>query len=510
MKPNKQPIYIDLFEDGLFVDSQGSNLRERYNELLNSLRFHCAIAILFDQPLVIPEPWMVSSPIFLRLSTEILKSYSPIYDPGNITSRIHSIPFPFIFGLFGNYHIHPINSYLISLRNRLADGRAILLSPAFGKIGETISYESQQLRKKIVQDIDFFIDLSREKIDTIKIDDLTKKISDSLFTAGYEEDGLNISRDMSIFMNSINNNPFSRDLFFQSNTGLLKKAFTETEIKIRSIINGNDAENYISEDIIIQYRNMFKKIPFEQEGTTLVQKYLRYIKSENLSPDAMNVIWATGRFALHRAYAACLSSRASTVTSSYHLPNNSSNDACKAVYNLIGLVGPWEGNISSDNVEGIMSIPTLKYDLADTLDWDLTWQEIYKISINTEWINFREKLIEEIKRNNSSEKDIKYWEELFDYINDKIQTISLGRSGYRLMVFKKLISGIGEDIADNAAKIAAYNNGNTAQAHPEFGIALRGLKMLVDATSYFDGHKYFTAVRFGRKAKLKINRILGK
>lgn len=502
------PVYLDLLEDGLYAQALESGDRTRVEQLLNDLRFHVAIAILFERPIAVPEPWFTSSPAFLTVAREVLTAYKPTFEQKWATGRLWSVQFPFRLLQFDGSLCHPVQRYLRALRQRLVDQRQVLLVTPFGRIGKTLSGAEIECRADVVREIDRALIAMGLGADLPSIESLVERMGNVVARAGYEEEGVNLARDIGVLLKALAQEPLHRVHFECANMKLLESSFRAFEERIRHKIHCRGIEEFIAPELLHDYQEMFESLPGPVEGT-LVAKYLRYLTTTPISDSSKEFIWSTGRFALHSAYASCCAAQSFTVSSNRYFGSKCREAVRTSFDNLIGFVGPSSEPGGFLNEGGACEIPASSYDMAGAMPWNALWREIYEIAANPAWVRSRDEIMGSIRAQRRGLSDEKYWREIFDIINDKVQTIHFGsRKGYRFVVRRRVFNEHSGDL-DRIGKGAEVIVGKDSGFESGFAMGIAGLKLLVGLVSNsISGPRYFNYIRRERAVRRRMSRIL--
>lgn len=502
----RAPIYLDLFEDGLYAQAAGIGDSTRYERLLNDLRFHAALAILFDRPLAVPEPWYTSSPAFLRVAKEILAAYRPHAMTGPVTGRARVVSFPFCFQHFGGTEAQGVRLYLSALHQRLMDGRQVLLTPAFGEIGQTPN-DAEWMRRTAVAEV-----LAMALADpgfgsqVAHITELTRQISEAAASAEHEDAALNLGEDLNVFLSALATEPPRRHHFAPINVPRMTASFRNFEREIHRVVHRGGIEEFVDENLLADYRHMFVRLQGQDQGT-LVNRYLRYLKQADIPEASKEFIWSTGRFAIHNAYADSIGPQSLTISSNHYCSTHTPKSVHTAFHNLIGFVAPLNNPAVQRNEDGAAEIPLTSYDMAASIPWHSVWMEIYDIAASPQWVRFRKDISEAIRQERRTQGDERYWREIFDQVNDKLQTLHFKSSGgYRLAVVRNLVKTHADDIT-RAAKGMETPLGDGVESR--FSLGLTGVKVLLGLmNNCISGPRYFNAIRLGSSARTQFNRII--
>lgn len=505
---DRSPVYLDLLEDGLYAQALESDDRTRVDQLLNDLRFHVAIAILFDRPIAVPEPWFTSSPTFLRVAREVLTAYKPALEQNGATGRLSPVQFPFRLLQFDASLCHPVQRYLRALRHRLVNQRQVLLVTPFGRIGKPLSGAEIACRTDIVREIDTSLIAMGLGADLSSIELLAKRMGDVVARAGYEEEGLNLARDIGVLLKNLAQEPLYREHFMCANMKLLESSFRASEKRIRSKIHCRGIEEFVAPELLHDYQEMFKSMPGPVEGA-LVANYLRYLKMASISDSSKEFIWSTGRFALHSAYASCCAAQSFTVSSNVYFGSKCLDAVRTSFDNFVSFVGPPSEPGGFFNEGGACELPARSYDMAAAMPWGTLWREIYEIAANPAWVKSRDAITGALRAQRHGLSDERYWREIFDTINDKVQTIHFGsRVGYRFVVLRKAFNEHSDDL-DRIGKGAESIVGKDSGFESIFAMGITGLKFLVGLVSnQISGPKYFNIIRRERAVRRRMSRIL--
>ena len=422
---NTPPIYTDLFDDGItsfnFLNDEleGHNFERR---LLDTVRFQVLIAILFDRQIVVPECWLASSSLFLRIFNEVDRNYpSEVIrrDVGGGVEVQTTYPFSFVFfdqpqGALGEHFVRMLSS-------RMSNARRVLWMPSEANQDRTALSEN---RAALARGLDGL--LARRSYQS-------------------ERDAVAFAQDMSdlmteVFGSSVANDfsaitiPISRIIHRLQAAGASRVGRswgprgleTQRNAVAQSV---NDVSNTVFADKLLfeqhpsqtaEFRSFFEEA--RASGKRFADVMGMWPILRNYDKEVQETAEAFGRLALNRGYAESTGSAQGTLSFNFYSQGGRS-DFTQALLRKT-LDRHTDANLGSNSAQFIEAAPTGYYDLADTIDWNGIWETAADIAKDKGWQSERVKIEDRIIRpDDDNDFGGDAWNELFDAINAKFHDI---------------------------------------------------------------------------------------
>lgn len=418
-------VYSDLFDDGMssfnfLLDDLTDEVFEK--NLLNTIRFQVLLAILFERKITVPETWLASSSLFLRVFDEVCRNYPTKVmrdDGGGDKSVLANLPFSFV--LFGETQRNPATSFMQMLSKRLASNRRICWLPTSEELSEA---DEKTAKIAISQKIDTLI-RDKDGINAITADYFGENFSYWLEDIYGASNGANfgaISLPISNFLKHIESDRGRRVTSYWGEEG--EKEYRQTMGRqvgeIQKIVFQNEKSLETHPEQTQEFRDFFiesesKQVPFHD-----VMGMWNIL--QNYSSDVQITVEAFGRLAVNTGYACSTSAVQSTLSFDYYGGEKNSEFTNQLMQSL--LKNQMSSNQKMSANQFVEVLPTAQYDLADTIEWRNIWREAAEISQNAKWRLERDKIEVKILRlSDDDDFGDDEWNNLFDSINGQFQDI---------------------------------------------------------------------------------------
>ncbi len=423
--------YIDLFDDGitdfnfLIGDLQKNSFEKK---LLDTIRFQVFLAILFDRQITVPECWMASSPLFLRVFNEVNKNYPTTvtrYDPGGGVDVLATYPFRFVFT--ENPGSDPATHFLRMISDRMINNRRMLWLP---QGAEATNDTAKEIRKAASTTVNRLLDQN----DRFSDYEAEKFIFD--FNAGlidiYGQDMDDKISALSVALGNIAKRLVSVPGRMAAGSWgdggqSLHRATTQKTVRDVQNVVFEDAELFELFPTKIQaFRDFFDESEAKGKEFSDIMEMWEILK--NYDPAVQQTAVAFGQLAMNQGYTASTNSPQGTLSFEFY----NSNDVSNFTQLLLGKVVALQTNNDSSLTAAhfLETAPASQYDLADTIDWNGIWAVAAELAMNSDWRSERAAIEESILRpDDQDEFGIDEWNTLFDRINGRFQEIKFEMMG---------------------------------------------------------------------------------
>lgn len=425
--PHKS-IYADLFDDGItsfnyILDDISSKENEFEKGILDSVRFQILVAILFDRQIAVPEAWMASSPLFLRVFAEVDRSFSSVVrrtDAGGAVDTFMRFPFKFTF--FGEANGSPAEAFLRALSFRLSQGRRIRWLPASEAFSKADDLEA---KIRLAKGIDDFLSTTNE------IDENTaKKFSQQLFTdmetvfgsapgKGYGALAIAVGRLLERLTTFEGRNAVR----FWGRDGHERqlKVVGSTVQDVLKVVSTDKIIFDAYPNEIVEFRSFFQEAERSRKSMSDIMGMWPILR--NYNPRVAKTAEAFGRLALNRGYASSTSASQGTLSFDYYEAAQRGSFTEQLLSRTLDIKEETSPDFAS--AKFLELAPSTAYDLADTLNWEDVWKTVGEVSQSHLWRNERVALEKDILRAlDRSRVDTDAWLRLFDKLNSLFQNIS--------------------------------------------------------------------------------------
>ncbi|MGB0660938.1 MAG: hypothetical protein ACPGNV_12260 [Mangrovicoccus sp.] len=421
-------IYADLFDDGItpfnyVLEDISGQQHDFEKRLLDSVRFQVLVAILFDRQIAVPESWMASSPLFLRVFAEIDRSFSSIVrrtDAGGAVDTFARFPFSFTF--FQQASESPAEDFLRALSFRLSQGRRIRWLPTSGVFSDADDLEAKKL---LANGIDNFLKT------TGKIEgSAARKFGHWLFmemeTVFGSAQGKGYGA-LAVAVGSL----LERLASFEGRNAVRfwGKEGRERQLRVvgstvQDVLNVVSTDPKIFDafpDEIVEFRSFFEEA--QRSGKSMSDIMGMWPILQNYDPRVAKTAEAFGRLALNRGYASSTAASQSTLSFDFYEAARRGSFTEKLLSRTVDIREESVPEYASSRF--LELAPASMYDLSDTLNWEDVWKAVGEVSQSHLWRNEREVIEREIIHTlEGSAVDTDAWLKLFDKLNSLFQNIS--------------------------------------------------------------------------------------
>jgi len=418
------PIYTDLFDDGITAHNFLSDTLENASfekKLLDTIRFQVLLAILFDRQIAVPECWIASSPLFLKVFSEVAKSF-----PTNVQLRndpdhpeLRTV-YPFRLIFFTDTLPNPSGYFLTSLAERIRTNRRVLWLPEAASDPEA---DRLSQRAALANKVDNFVtargDLTAQDAQhfTDEFIGMLEDIYTAPPTGDFSAVAIPLERILHRLQSSIRSGTYSGWGTNGLKTQL--KGVGRSVDEVKRVIR-KDKDLYARhEKEVLNFRAFFDEVEGAGKESQDVMGMWPYL--QKYDPTMAQTAEVFGRLALNRGYAGSTSSAQGTLSFSYYAGGEASEFTNSLVASTVnGLTS----GVDLNAAHFVETAPASHYDLVDTIEWKNIWQEAAAIARDPEWHSQRAEIeLDIIRPDDPSDFGFDALLVLFDKINGHFQDL---------------------------------------------------------------------------------------
>lgn len=421
-------VYIDLFDDGIPTCNPLLELKAFEGRLLDVARFQVMLAVLLGRPVVVPETWATSSPLFLMLANEVLSDYpEQVWSKDQSSGKAIKVeaPPPFVFRFQDARDGESAAvSYLRALQARLQGGRRLLFADTLARPDATPQAAANPLRDSlanVIADI-----LERRRVGRDDFDDFHA----GAMTAMERFEPPKVASATASSMRSLLRY-LRRPAASRVAARFDEAAYRQTMAEQVGHVHAAVASGHLMDEFegpLTGFQRFFAKAEQARKAQNLsfadVMGMQRLLIGE--PPDVVNVVEAFGRYVLNRAYAASVSADSQAVSLDYYCRGQSNRFESELLKSVVrGERRPNQLAAEGPDFDDFINLaPQRDYDLADSLDWPKVWRQVAQLAVQPDWIRQRDELKAQIYRLSEAElRDPLVWRSFFDSINVTVQDL---------------------------------------------------------------------------------------
>lgn len=501
-------VYLDLFDDGipgrnlLAEDVHGDSLEER---LVHTAKFQILVAILFGESIIVPEPWIISSPTFLNVADEIQDHYRKYVRKSDaIGKRKHLTPPVFVFTFLDDADRPLTSKYLNAFANRLEQNRRIQCLSGF--MDDTDPKNSQ--RHALASFMRSWIDQIEANLGTI--DSFEEKLSERLssWMPDRRDGGYRVSSaiaNVMRYLQTIRNKDISVPWGPGSESRYRHHLQFQVELVRNAVTHSQDLLAHHGDEMDI-FRAFFEEAEHKKIPLSDVMAMARLLVNY---PDFMKEkISAFGRYVLNRGLAHGAGSYFSCLSFDFYA-RGKTTQFDRALMEKV---------LTNERKAKWADFPTFmqlahgrEYDLAKSIDWPATWQSCADVLNDPGWARRREKIVERLMKHNESEQQqVELWQELFDRVNGSFHDIQFRITGNYpsiIDVTRKALSTIKDNASEGTIQAVTSLSEDTAKlasmsAPAATALISAGLKHI----PYYRILRFLRHSQHARKSGLKLQR----
>lgn len=420
-------LYSDLFDDGIparnFLLAEDPALGSFDRRLLDTVRFQCLLAIIFGRVIAVPEVWMASSPLFLRVFEEIDFAFAPMPAvAGDAGPRRTLATYPFRFVFFGPIRGDPARHFLAMLNHRLVTGRRIRWLPE--------GVEDPGARLALAARL---ADLGTARDgglgDAAAIAGRLKAALRDTLGGGPGLDFGPVAVSLGRLVARLSRLEGSEHCVHWGSGGRDVHAhrIAQSVARIRANVLDNADLRFRFPYETNQFRSFFEEA--ERAGAHLHDLMTMWPLLERYDPSLRRTVEAFGRKALNESYAASTLSAQGLL--SFDLYADAPPDRFSVALLRAATAVPETADGGGVAVTSLLDLaPVSSYDLADTLDWATLWNDVWAITHDPAWIESRDSLTDELAQCLiDGRPTLEWWQRLFDRINARISALQFRLQG---------------------------------------------------------------------------------